>query len=169
MDVSRIKDTTNQLTRFDETSIQILSVYLTLVIFCIAFPIFVFGNTEIPNFHFCAIGIPLILMGNMVLLLNLSPRLWAVLTGDDEKYQLSPVKRIEVKIKKQLARYSIDETVTSQPKRTETGTNITMTIPTPSPRSIDETTRTNTYGAELSPMEILKSQSSNLSTTEVSV
>ena len=114
LDVSRIKDErTKLLTHFDETSVQLLSIYVTIIIFCIALPTYIFGPNDNQNFHYLAISIPTMIIPNIVLILNLAPRIWAVITGTEDQYALSPAKRIEAKIKKRLAGYSGDQTACS--------------------------------------------------------
>ena len=140
LDVSRIKDSTNQLTSFDETTIQLLSVYITIMILGFAFPVFIFGNTKIPNFHYLIISIPVLLIANCILFLNLGPRIYAVITGKTEKYQLSPVKRIEAKIKKQLVRYSVDNGIIMSNSVVVNGNNHLKT-----PRSTTDITDTTDY------------------------
>eukprot|EP01084_Bolivina_argentea_P317240 550023_1 len=104
LDVSRIKDITNMLTRFDETGIQLLSIFFIVIILCVGMPMYGFGPTEQPDFYYLIIGILILLIGNIVIIFNLFPRIFAVLIKNEAKYALSPVRRIEAKLKRQLKR-----------------------------------------------------------------
>ena len=107
LDVSRIKDITGMLTRFDETGIQLLSILCTFSIFIFAIPVFAFGPTEEPDFYYLVIAISVIVIGNIVIFLNLSPRVFAVMCGNDQNYLHSPIKRMEIKLKKQLSTFEM--------------------------------------------------------------
>ena len=48
----------------------------------------------------------ILVIGNVVLFLNLFPRIFAALTGNEEQYEQTPDQRIESKIKQELARFS---------------------------------------------------------------
>ena len=109
-DVSRINDITNMLTRFNETGIQLLSILLTVIILCIAIPIFAFGPTEDPDFSVLLITITIFLIGNIVILLNLCPRICAVVRNKQDDYTKSQASKLEDRIVVQLNRYSSHDT-----------------------------------------------------------
>eukprot|EP01084_Bolivina_argentea_P318399 552153_1 len=110
LDVSRIQDGTNMLRRYDETGMQLLSILCIFFIICISIAIFVFGANDIkpsnkPDFNCLVISITVLLIGNIVLFFNLFPRIFAVITKNDNNFTKSPEKRMEDKIRKQLERY----------------------------------------------------------------
>ena len=101
-DVSRINDVTNMLTQFDETGIQLLSISLSVIVLCITVPILLFGPTQNPSFYASIITIAIFLIGNIVVLLNLCPRICAVIRKKEQDYMLSPMEKLEKRIKSKL-------------------------------------------------------------------
>merc|ERR1712113_1159047 len=88
MNVSRIREMTHLLTKFDETGIQLISIYFTVTIIIISqIILFLIHDFKI---QYVVIAISLLLIGNTVLFLNLTPRIFAVITKKEEKYEKTP-------------------------------------------------------------------------------
>ena len=98
------------LTRFDETGIQLLSIFLTVIILCIAIPIFAFGPTENSDFYVLVICLTIFLVGNVVILLNLCPRICTVIRNKQDEYMKSPSDKLADKIQSHLKRYTSQNT-----------------------------------------------------------
>eukprot|EP01084_Bolivina_argentea_P275120 469103_1 len=110
LNVSRIRDVTNFLTRFDETGIQLISILLTVIILCVTMTILLITDLY-GNAYYLVVSITLLLIGNIVLWLNIMPRTMAVLTGNEDNYQKSQAQRIEYMIKQQLKMFSEGKSV----------------------------------------------------------
>ena len=93
------------LSRFDETGIQLLSILLTFIIICISIPIYGYGPIENPHFYFLMTSIIILLIPNIMVILNLSPRIYAVIIGNGANYTKSAAKKIEEKIKLKMNKY----------------------------------------------------------------
>ena len=102
--VSRIRDMTQLLTRFDETGIQILSILLTLIILLVAMTAEAISNPHGTN-NFVLTAMAAFLIGNIVLWFNAAPRVKAVCTGND-KYDKSAQQKMEGLLKRELNRFS---------------------------------------------------------------
>ena len=98
IDVSRVRDITGTLTKFDETGIQLLSILCTCVIICVAAPIFGFGPLDSPNFLCLVVTISVCLIGNVVVILNLYFRICVVIRGQEDKILHPPKKELELAI-----------------------------------------------------------------------
>ncbi len=96
--VARIRDVTNILPTLDETGIQLLSIVFTVIIIGVITPLYSITK-EAPTFCYLIIGISILLVLNIVLFLNLFPRIYAVITRNDEKYHITPIERIENELK----------------------------------------------------------------------
>ena len=104
--------------RFDETGTQLLSIAFLFCILCAALPVALFGPTEKPDFFCLFMTITIVLCGNVVIILNLLPRILAVFKGNENKYGVSAVELMKEKLKRRLSEKCSMIGVTNPTKRT---------------------------------------------------
>ena len=119
LNVSRIeRQITTEFDKFDETQVQIASISFTFVIIGIAIPIFILSPSNDPLIRYLVISISVIFIGNVVLFLNLFPRLYAVIRGQEAKFKRSQAEVLEMKIKEQLRKLGSEQNWWNKVRRT---------------------------------------------------
>lgn len=112
LSVSRVNDkSVRQLSPFDETSQQLLSVGFLIVALCVAVPVAVLGGTENPSSFYGVVGLLTLSVGNVTATLNVLPRLYALVRGTaDAKFGTRTVEqKMEDIIISKLKRMGINE------------------------------------------------------------
>ena len=99
-----------ELTQFDETTQQLLSILFLFIALCVALPVGALGPSTNPSFYYGVIGVLTLSVGNVTTTLNMLPRLWALVRGNaEEKFSQSADEKLEDMIVDKLRKIGIDE------------------------------------------------------------
>eukprot|EP01083_Nonionella_stella_P043741 118040_1 len=111
LNVSRVRGPmSKQLKKFDETKTQLFSILFTFVVIAVAIPVWVFGIlTQNLMVHYCVFVMSIFLIGNVVVSVNLLPRICAVMKGNEAQFDKSPSDELEDRIKKHLHQIGIKQ------------------------------------------------------------
>ena len=114
------------LSQFDETAQQLLSIIFLIVALCIAAPVYILGSDH-PSIFYGVVGFLTISVGNVTTLLNLFPRIYALMRGNAEaKYSQSPQEKMESLIMAQLKKYGVDNEWWHRQKNTMDGSHASV-------------------------------------------
>eukprot|EP01084_Bolivina_argentea_P182067 314389_1 len=118
----------DQLIKFDEIGKQLSSILLTIIIISLTIPIYIFGPNEKPNFYCLLISIVILLIGNIVLSLNLLPRIVAIISKNESKFVKTVEQNVEDKVRKFLQNISRTKKSKSKSNTTSKSKSFTDSI-----------------------------------------